>query len=228
MNKYVAIFILFTLLFSQGSLRKKAVSDPTERSTPKVGAVIDRKYADHTGNRIMNRFYNFGGIGDGGGQFSGIYPIGSGNSYFYEFTPVIAASVIDSSGNRKHIVSDGAIGLRDMSPFGYQWGFEPLPGFANPNQDYMAINTIEDSWPESWPNRDEDWNGYWNGAYGKYVRADQESYYVMDDQFNDEFFYFPFTGSAEDSAKRGLGIKLDTRIYQWNHPAAEDIIIITY
>ena len=103
MNKYVAIFILFTLLFSQGSLRKKAVSDPTERSTPKVGAVIDRKYADHTGNRIMNRFYNFGGIGDGGGQFSGIYPIGSGNSYFYEFTPVIAASVIDSSGNRKPV-----------------------------------------------------------------------------------------------------------------------------
>ena len=176
----------------------------------------------------MNRFYNFGGIGDGGGQFSGIYPIGSGNSYFYEFTPVIAASVIDSSGNRKHIVSDGAIGLRDMSPFGYQWGFEPLPGFANPNQDYMAINTIPESWPESWPNREEDWNGYWNGAYGKYVRADQESYYVMDDQYNDEFFYFPFTSSAEDSVKRGLGIKLDTRIYQWNHPAAEDIIIITY
>ena len=50
----------------------------------------------------------------------------------------------------------------------------------------------------------------------------------MDDQYNDEFFYFPFTSSAEDSAKRGLGIKLDTRIYQWNHPAAEDIIIITY
>ena len=176
----------------------------------------------------MNRFYNFGGIGDGGGQFSGIYHIESGNSYFYEFTPVIAASVIDSSGNRKHIVSDGAIGLRDMSPFGYQWGFEPLPGFANPNQDYMAINTIPESWPESWPNREEDWNGYWNGAYGKYVRADQESYYVMDDQYNDEFFYFPFTSSVEDSAKRGLGIKLDTRIYQWNHPAAEDIIIITY
>ena len=176
----------------------------------------------------MNRFYNFGGIGDGGGQFSGIYPIGSGNSYFYEFTPVIAASVVDSSGNRKHIVSDGAIGLRDMSPFGYQWGFEPLPGFANPNQDYMAINTIPESWPESWPNREDDWNGYWNGAYGKYVRADQESYYVMDDQFNDEFFYFPYTSSAQDSAKRGLGVKLDTRIYQWNHPAAEDIIIITY
>ena len=65
-------------------------------------------------------------------------------------------------------------------------------------------------------------------AYGKYVRADQESYFVMDDQFNDEFFYFPFTSSVEDSAKRGLGVKLDTRIYQWNHPAAEDIIIITY
>jgi hypothetical protein len=228
MKRYLAILIFFTFLYSQGTHRKKIVSDPVQRSASKVGAVIDRKYADHTGNRILNRFYNFGGIGDGGGQFSGIYPIGSGNSYFYEFTPVIAASVVDSSGNRKHIVSDGAIGLRDMSPFGYQWGFEPLPGFANPNQDYMAINTIPESWPESWPNREEDWNGYWNGAYGKYVRADQESYYVMNDQYNDEFFYFPFTSSVEDSVKRGLGIKLDTRIYQWNHPAAEDIIIITY
>ena len=228
MKIYLTIFILLASLHSQGAYRKKIISNPGSRTAPKTGAVIDRKYADHTGNRIMNRFYNFAGIGDGGGQFSGIYPIGSGNSYFFEFTPVIAASVVDSSGNRKHIVSDGAIGLRDMSPFGYQWGFEPLPGFANPNQDYMAINTISESWPESWPNREEDWSGYWNGAYGKYVRADQESYFVIDDQFNDEFFYFPYTNTSEDSIKRGLGIQLDVRGYQWNHPAAEDILIITY
>ena len=228
MMKKIIILIVFNILFSQDADRKRILPDVISRWTPKENAVIDRKYSDHTGNRIMNRFYNFGAIGDAGGQFSGIYPIGSGNSYFYEFSPVIAASVVDSDGNRKHIVSDGCIGLRDMSPFGYQWGFEPLAGFANPNQDYMAINTIPASWPESWPDRESDWNGYWNGAYGKYVRADQESYYVMDDQYNDEFFYYPFTSSAEDSLKRGLGIKLQTRIYQWNHPAAEDIIIITY
>jgi len=61
MKRYLAILIFFTFLYSQGTHRKKIVSDPVQRSASKVGAVIDRKYADHTGNRIMNRFYNFGG-----------------------------------------------------------------------------------------------------------------------------------------------------------------------
>ena len=52
------------------------------------------------------------------------------------------------------------------------------------------MSNIEDSWPESWPNKDSDWDGYWNGQYGKYTRADQESYFVMDDYYNDEYNYF--------------------------------------
>ena len=149
-----ALFIfLFSFLVSD-NIKKNAI--PHQALTNKAGktaAVTDRKYADHSGNRVLCRFYNFGAIGDAGGPFSGVYPIGSGNSYFYEFSPVVAASVVDSAGNRVHIVSDGTIGLRDMSPQGYQWGFEPLPKYANPNQDYMAINTVEESWPEYWPNR---------------------------------------------------------------------------
>ena len=116
-----------------------------------------------------------------------------------------------------------------MSPQGYQWGFEPLPKYANPNQDYMAINTVEESWPESWPNRTSDWDGYWNGQYGKYVRADQETYFVMDDFYNDEFDYFPDANDADSLIRRrGLGVEIEARGYQWNHPAAEDIIIVTY
>ena len=62
---------------------------------------------DDTGHRLSI----FGGIGDAGGSLSGVYPYGSGHSYFYEFTPVVAASVIDTNGNRVHIVSDGAVAL---------------------------------------------------------------------------------------------------------------------
>ena len=49
----------------------------------------------------------------------------------------------------------------------------------------------EASWPDSWPNKTSDWDGQWNGQYGKYVRADQESYFVSDDYYNSEFFYWP-------------------------------------
>ena len=117
---------------------------------------------------MLCRFYNHGGIGDLSNSFSGVYPIGSGHAYFYEFTPVIAASVIDTNGNRKHIVSDGAIGLVDQNTeTGVPWSFEPLPGYADPNQEYMAMSDNSSTWPSTWPNREEDWDGEWNGQYGK-------------------------------------------------------------
>ncbi len=211
-----------------GQAISKYSSDVIDKRN-KLMDVTDRKYADHNGNRVLCRIYNFGGIGDLSSNVSGIYPFGSGHSYFYEFTPVIAASVIDENGNRVHIVSDGAIGLSDNSPQGYQWGFEPLGGYADPNQEILALSTNEDSWPESWPNRDVDWNGFWNGQYGKYVRADQETYFVMDDYFNDEFEFYPDSNDVGQTDRRaGLGIELQVRGYQWNHPAAEDIIIFTY
>jgi len=214
-----------------GDYPKKPVKNqnPLFRTPAKTTANIDRKYGDHSGNRVLCRFYNFGGIGDAGGSFSGIYPIGSGHAYFFEFTPVVAASVVDTAGYRRHIISDGAVNLVDDSPEGTPWGFEPLPGYANPNQEYMAMSTIPKSWPSFWPNRASDWNGVWNGQYGKYVRADQESYFVMDDYYNNEFAFFPDNNDMDQDLRRaGLGIEIEARGYQWNHPAAEDIIIVTY
>ena len=226
------ILILLTFLFSVGVSQVDPAKKYQNRGTSaeKIMANIDRKYGDHSGNRVLCRFYNHGGIGDQSNSFSGVYPIGSGHAYFYEFTPVIAASVVDTNGNRKHIISDGAIALVDVnSETGVPWSFEPLPGFADPNQEYMAMSDNTDSWPETWPNRESDWDGIWNGAYGKYTRADQESYYVIDDYYNDEFAYFPDSTDADQIDRRaGLGVKLDVRGYQWNHPAAEDIIIVTY
>ena len=236
MKKYFSILLLIlfgSIIFSNNYPDKKYLMRTS--SAAKIMGREDRKDGVHSGNRVLTRIYNHGTIGDQSSSFSGVYPIGSGHAYIYEFSPVIAASVLDTNGNRKHIVSDGTIGLVDYSPEGTPWGFEPLPGYANPNQENLAMSDNENSWPDSWPNRSEDWDGEWNGQYGKYVRADQESYFVMDDYYNSEFEFWPDASDTPDSVsesadnhRRGLGVQLEVRGYQWNHPAAEDILIVTY
>ena len=227
--------ILFSSLSSSSSNNHKKIYYNYPPKIEKIAGREDRKYGDHSGNRVLCRFYNHGSIGDQSSSFSGVYPIGSGHSYIWEFSPIVAASVLDTNGNRKHIVSDGISGLVDNSPDGRPWSFEPLTGYANPNQENFSMSDNYESWPNSWPNRSDDWNSEWNGQYGKYVRADQESYFVMDDYFNSEFEFWPDSNDipvnsmeSPDNHRRGLGIEIETRGYQWNHPAAEDIIIVTY
>ncbi|MYJ56349.1 MAG: hypothetical protein F4096_07960 [Rhodothermaceae bacterium] len=79
--------------------------------------------------------------------------------------------------------------------------------------------------------------GKWNGAYGAFVRGDQESYYLADDRDNDEFNYAPFldpaTGNPDrrpwaSGGRRGLGIEVEVRQYQWASVLAEDIFIATF
>ncbi len=236
MKKLLPILISLLSLswLSSGDHPSKRSFD-REAHAAKIMGREDRKYGDHSGNRVLCRFYNHGSIGDQSSSFSGVYPIGSGHSYIWEFSPVIAASVLDTNGFRKHIVSDGISGLSDASPEGTPWSFEPLSGYADPNQENLAMSDNESSWPSSWPNRPEDWDGEWNGQYGQYVRADQESYFVVDDYYNSEFEFWPDEDDrpqssieSPDDHRRGLGIKMEARGYQWNHPAAEDIIIVTY
>jgi len=58
----------------------------------------------------------------------------------------------------------------------------------------FAMSTDPTSWPPYWPDKmnetDPGWTGKWNGLFGKGVfNADQESYYVMDDNNDEEFNY---------------------------------------
>jgi hypothetical protein len=104
------------------------------------------------------------------------------------------------------------------------------------NKEFPAMNHLPGTWPYDWP--EESFVGSpgarrnkWNGFYGAYSRADQESYYVMDDRSNDEFPYFPFPENTEPFLKggrRGVGIEVSVRNLQWSNPQAEDIIISTY
>lgn len=109
--------------------------------------------------------------------------------------------------------------------------------------EYCAISHRKETWPMWWPlgsfvgdKRTQDGpsvrDGRWNGAYGAYNRADQESYYVMDDRENDEFEYYPFEDSLSrrpwPDGRRGLGLTVDVRHYQWSAHLAEDIMISIY
>ena len=70
------------------------------RSSGKILGRDDRKHADQSGNRVLCRIFKHGFIGDQSSSFSGVYPLGSGHAYIWEFSPIIAASVIDINGNR--------------------------------------------------------------------------------------------------------------------------------
>ncbi len=282
-----------------------------------------RKIARHNGNKILTRFYNYGAIANWrvpGRYDCGIYPIGSGHSYLAEFTPLVASSVQDTRGLNTSIISDGIVAsTKDAAP-NYLYQFEPVLGYANPNDSLVAMSDDSISWPDTWADRSQQWDNKWDGQYGQYARADQESYFHIDDYNNDEFKFYPFkragfvdltgditaftstdsnkyaylvdtdvdfttgvvdsliaktidtragerpdvvqingnrfyevnkilgphkirlfsvrTTAAEtvtgasytifNGIKRGLGMEISVRGYQWAHPAAEDILIWTY
>ena len=104
------------------------------------------------------------------------------------------------------------------------------------NIEYPAMSHLPETWPFDWPEGSfvgdaGTRRNKWNGLFGAFVRADQESYYVMDDRSNDEFAYFPFPDNTLpflEGGRRGVGLQVEVRNFQWSNPLAEDIIITIY
>ncbi len=242
----IYILILFIL-----SLAVSVFADEDGTSTPasplhlsKINGRDERRTGIHDGNLVYTRFSNYGNLGSRYEPPKMEWPKGSGTWYGFEFIMIAGAEVVDANGDTIHIMSENYTnpGSFDISPDGtHTYGWEPLPGYFNPGPEnidnYPAMSHKPETWPQSWPHdypgapgsRD----GLWNGEFGSYVRADQESYYVMDDRNNDEFEYYPFIGSSEDSAdypvgRRGLGLEVKVRGYQWAQVEAEDILIVRY
>ena len=152
--------------------------------------------------------------------------------------------LIDANGDTvwaARVISDGLISLGgEVSPDGKEfWGWEPLAysdegvPFADPESDRIPTsNDIDrdgdgkpDSWPEGWynPNLKQ---YVWPGALRQgATNADMEAFFVMDDRRNREFEYYPF---EDDSSRKGLGLEVECRYYQWSNPLAEDIIFLIY
>ncbi len=202
------------------------------------GDVTYRRMGVHDGNLIATIYFNQGDISGWSGWGYPPprveWPKGSGHEYGDENSILVAAEVVDINGRTQYILSESSLDwdATDINPTtGQQQGWEPLPGYFNPGQDSPAMSDLPDSWPDFWPDKmegqdDPGWPGSWNGYFGRDVfQADQESYFVMDDNYNDEFEYYP---DSNDSLRRGLGLKVAARGLQWSDPLAQDCIFWLY
>jgi len=207
----------------------------------------------HSGNMLRTTFYNDGMVGDRGStspeDIGGEWPINSGRFYLAKMSTLFGAEVKDTDGELKHIISESngtsTGGLNDSpssgdaGPTGEWWTMAPLPGFANPNpgdasydgSPHIAMSHWKWSWPPIWPDKMDDgndpgWPQSWNGYFGKNVlNADQESYYVIDDYNNREFSFYPDKNNPD---RRGLGLRVTVRGFQWSNVLVEDNLFLLY
>ncbi|MDZ7346130.1 MAG: hypothetical protein ONA69_04975, partial [candidate division KSB1 bacterium] len=216
-------------------------------STAFAQAAVDRLHGDelysyrnmHSGNQFRTTFYNEGYVGHRNGinpDDIGEWPINSGHNYINLIPYFMLSEVKDTEGIIRHISSeangivtgnDSDAASADSREDGSWQCNAPLPGFANPEVQRIAMSHMPETWPSFWPDKTDDavdpgWPGSWNGYFGKNVlNADQESYYVFDDYQNDEFSFYP---DSTDLERRGLGLRGPVRGFQWSNVLVEDVL----
>jgi hypothetical protein len=226
--RYSLLLIIF-LLFSINLLAQ--YSDPILLSIGK-----------HTGNRAGISFYNDGQIAgiNVGVDIRGEWPLGSGENYIGDCIPLVGVEFINNQNDtlQSVVISRGPRRgqFDEKSPIdGHFWGWNPVPGFRNPNYPSVAMSHIPQSWPiEGWNDpvanswRDEDGNTQWFGFFGRGIfNADQESFFEADDHWDDEF-NSNFTPDSTDPARNGMALRLRQRGFQWSSFLAEDAIFWLY
>jgi len=209
-----------------------------------------RKIGFHTGNRVGISFYNDGAITGfrQGVDIRGEWPLGSGENYIGDVTPLIGVEFTNTNGKTLQSVTISR-GPRNRQgderhpTAGYFWGWDPIPGFLNSNGESVAMSHLQNSWPLSgWADPggfpdvvnyvDADGNTEWWGYFGRgLMQADQESYFVADDQNDDEFngvnagyeatLWIP---DSNDVLRHGMGLQYIQRGFQWSSFLAEDVV----
>ncbi|MBU0474667.1 MAG: hypothetical protein KKF62_10945 [Bacteroidetes bacterium] len=245
-REHAAVKDLLTKMSQQGqsspAVENEKFSKPYDgnNTLQKINSAADRKSYYMNGNKIGTQIFNYGGIAPGYGLLRGVNNfVWKDLSYVFQFCPIVGAEVRDTSGKKIHIISDGLNDytspmLQELNPTGdTAWQWQPLPGFAEADQPNMASNPAVDAdgdgKPDSWP------RGWYNPTLGKYVwpgflsqnaaNSDLEVYWKMDDRDNTEFKYFPF---EEDKTRKGLGLEVDGRAFQWSNALAENTIFFIY
>ena len=211
--------IIFTILFSTSMVfGQNKGSIQLEKTT----AHADRKSVMMNANNVAVTVYNHGSIAPGDGLIRHINNfVWNGLGNLYTAGLVIGAEVTDTSGNTIHILSDAINDgyARDFNPVNnsilYAW--QPIPGYDNPEKTVIATNDDPTSWTSSRTAR--------KGFRGEgSVLAKKEAYYVMDDSSNSEFAYFPFPNSE----RRGLGLQVEGRMFQFDDPNASNVLFAMY
>ncbi len=198
----------------------------------------------HTGNRAAISFYNDGQIAGAntGVDIRGEWPLGSGENYIGDCIPLIGVEFINNRNNndtlQSVVISRGPRNgqFNERSPIdGHFWGWNPVPGFRNPNYPSVAMSHLPKSWPiEGWNDpvakfwKDENGVTQWFGYFGRGIQnADQESFFEADDQSDDEF-NANFKPDSTDLTRNGMALRMRQRGFQWSSFLAEDAIFWLY
>ncbi|MBZ0270178.1 hypothetical protein K8I85_18650 [bacterium] len=199
----------------------------------------------HDASNIRTLFWNYGMVGDfpadPGNVDPSVFhsvevPKGTGMNYSDGITPFVLTRIMQNNGVESYIMETGFRERQATSPlYNRVMRFEPRPGFAqadpvrNPARS-PAISNDPRTWPDSWPDKRSDpddpgWAGSWNGFFGKQIVADQESYMVLDDDYYDAWDFDP---DSRDLSRRGLGLRIEVRGFQWANPQARNVIFWLY
>ncbi len=209
------------------------------------GRIDAERFGFHDGANIRTVFYNYGMVGDYPRDplnvdlsvFHSVeVPKGSGMNYSDGITPFVLAKITQRNGNPAWIMETGFRERQATSPFRNRiMRFEPRPGFFQPDPAINAgrspaVSNDPRTWPEFWPDKENDpfdpgWRDSWNGYFGKRPNADQESFTVMDDDFYDAWDYYP---DSRDPTRRGLGLRVEVRGFQWANPQAQNVVFWHY
>lgn len=209
------------------------------------GTIQAERSGTHDANNLRTVFYNYGMVGDYPADPINVdlsvfhsfeVPKGSGVNYSDGDTPYILARVTQRDKTQKEIMITGYRERQATEPFG-RWvmRLEPRPGYFQPDPTINrgrspAMSNDPRTWPSVWPNRladinDPGWPGSWDGYFGKRPAADQESYFVVDDNLYTMLNFFP---DSRDSTRRGLGLSMEVRGFQWSNPQAGNVIFHHY
>jgi hypothetical protein len=195
-----------------------------------------RKEGTMDGNRVTTLFQNDAEVGHWPFEPSCVWPKGTDHSYL-DGVALLIGSKITAPGNGQKITPIVSAYREEVSAdpvTGEQWVLQPVPGYANPSSTSPAINIDTSTIPYVWPpalGLTPKWNGHWYGYFGLGVsNANFETFFVMDDSKDKKFSRVPFSyyPIASDSARAGLGLRVEVRGFQWSHVLAEDIIFWHY
>lgn len=213
-------YIMFCILLITGTL------------IAQTGHRYNRRRGLLNANEARTLFWNHGEIGDYPNEPTGCW-LTDDHHYIDGITFMVSVATTDNNGNRIHPLETQYREFVDESPEGVHWGFEPLPGYFNPYQESIALSDKPSTWPAYWPDKmndpdDPGWPGQWNSFFGKGLinpLIDLESYYVMDDDADEEWNFYP---DQNDHNRRGVGLEISVRALQSTHPLLEDVVFWIY
>jgi hypothetical protein len=232
---------LLSLIFLTGilSAQPKPTVIPDRRSN-----ILYERSGQHDANNIRTIFHNYGMVGDyfGGNSDNSInhtmeVPKGSGINYTDGATPFILSRITFPDATVKEIMLTGYRERQEKEPFArWDMRFEPRPGYlqADPTINRgrsIAISNDIRTWPDEWYDKlsdttDPGWKGAWYGYFGKRPAADQESFFVMDDNYYSNLL--GFNPDTRDVSRRGLGTSMEVRGFQWSNPQAGNVLFYHY